>query len=200
MDVQVRDVFEVTGNRTDIVYVHGLIGGEAVCSYNRNGCLRACTMDIVSLSTKKLLSRMVDGKRVERPKAGGPCTWAQFRTFEIGTFEEWAFACDNNGDCSPILNDNGELPTQKPEPKDYVDCPVKENSESYYYTEPSGGTFDITRAPSRKGFMGYVWDVDGKEGRGGVYVLWRDKGGRLWDWYKEGRTLERCKAVRYANT
>ena len=114
MSAQVDDVWEVTDGVTDIVTVHAIIGDEAVCSYLRHLYTHSAIIGINSLITNKLISCMVDGKRVDRPKAGYNCLLETCLMFGICTEEEfYAQAMGTDKNLYVILDENGNLPEAK---------------------------------------------------------------------------------------
>ena len=88
---------------------------------------------------------------------------------------------------------------RKFEAKGYVDCPVYEKNGFLVYKFDGIGLL-LHTAVSRKALMGYVWGVNGYDELRSDCVLWRGKTGNLYTSYKNGRTIEYCKAVRFNNS
>jgi len=142
----------------------------------------------------KLTSRMVGDKRVYRPVAGEKCTLDECLLFGICTEEEFNSVATNG---IVVLDFNGELPKpKKEEPKVYVDYDVRYfDGELIYEGSPARPLYE---ASSKKGFMGFVWDCNGKEFIDTSPVLFRGEDDILhWQDFHGKRTLEYCKAVRY---
>ena len=131
MNVQVDDVWEATCDVTDVVTVHAIIGDEAVCSYLRHSYTRSAIIGIRSLAKNKLISCMVDGKRVDRPEAGDPCILTDCLLFRIGTKEEW-LAADGE---PPILDANGELPKPIEDSEPSVVCATVRDADGEIHIE-----------------------------------------------------------------
>ena len=206
MDVQVGDVWEVTDGVTDIVTVHAIIGDEAVCSYLRYSYTCSAIIGINSLITNKLISCMVDGKRVERPGAGEKCDLDMCLLFGIGTEDEW-IACDGEEVCGILylsishvtLDANGELPKPEPkaEEKGYVDVVPYADERTIVITY-NGVTRSLSSVSSMIGFMGFIWEEGGVERAANFCVAWRSEDGVLGFGESEGETIEHCKAVRFS--
>ena len=110
MDIQIGDVwgsdefiYEIVGYATD--------GFGYKCTYTTDGytSYNSANSEYIMKNTK-LMSRMVDGKRIDRPEADQYCTLDECIIFELGTDDEWnALACKG----TVTLDDNGELPKPK---------------------------------------------------------------------------------------
>ena len=202
MDIQVGDVWAEDGYLWEVICNNFTNPRETCCKVTNTGTGK--TWGSITTNTKdftdsfKLISRIVDGERIDRPKAGELCNLQECLVFGIGTEVEYNMAVKEAG-TYPRLDDNGELPKREPkqEDKGYVDCPVEDYLNCYFFEYHNGRTHTIEYAQNCTDFMGYVWDEGGKEMLYNDCVMWRDEDGDLWNKSREDSTLELCKAVRF---
>ena len=133
MRVQLYDVWENEKDSLEIVcdgLTNGFIGCKKTVTVHGMKCVTAEYPYNIT-NYYKLMSRMVDGKRVYRPEAGDPCILTDCLLFRIGTKEEW-LAADGE---PPILDANGELPKPIEDSEPSVVCATVRDADGEIHIE-----------------------------------------------------------------